>query len=337
MKKVLKILGYFVGAALLGIGVLVTTCALKWPPSFPDTPKPAITASQDPEVIARGKYLFEAVAHCGSCHQPMNDYLAVKPGDTQVPKGGHEWHMGPLGVIRSANITSHETTGIGKWTDGELARAIRHGVGKDGEPLLFMFAVGQSSDEDLTAIISYLRTIPAVDSKIEDSEYGLLGKVLFQGPMAFFAKPHDYSKLAPPFVKEGSASVERGRYLAEGPAFCSGCHSDFSFENDEIAFVGQVNSGNLGNPFPDETESGMAFYAPNLTPDPNTGLITSWTQEQFMTRMKGGRVYKGSPMPWESYANMTDADIESIWMYLRALPPTDKNVGVPRRKEGEKP
>jgi mono/diheme cytochrome c family protein len=336
MKKVLKLLGYLVGAALLGIGVLVTTCALKWPQSYPETPMPAITASQDPEVIARGKYLAEAVAHCGACHMPMEDYLAVKPGDAQVPKGGHEWHMGPLGIIRSANITSHETTGIGKWTDGEIARAIRHGIGKNGEPLLFMFAVGPSSDEDLTAIVSYVRTLAPVDNAIADDEIGLLGKVLFQGPMAFFAKPHDYAHLMPPIVKEGAASVERGRYLAEGPGFCAGCHSDYTFD-PQIAYVGQVQSGGLENPFPDETEAGMAFYSPNLTPDPNTGHITAWTQEQFITRMKGGRMYKGSPMPWESYANMTDADLESLWLYFRALPPTSKNVGTPRRKDGEKP
>jgi hypothetical protein len=184
--------------------------------------------------------------------------------------------------------------------------------------------------------VSYVRTLAPVDNAIADDEIGLLGKVLFQGPMAFFAKPHDYAHLMPPIVKEGAASVERGRYLAEGPGFCAGCHSDYSFD-PQIAYVGQVQSGGLENPFPDETEAGMAFYSPNLTPDPNTGHITAWTQEQFITRMKGGRMYKGSPMPWESYANMTDADLESLWLYFRALPPTSKNVGTPRRKDGEKP
>ena len=88
---------------------------------------------------------------------------------------------------------------------------------------------------------------------------------------------------------------------------CGGCHTTGVFlgKPDPQRFLG---GSEVGFQIP-----GLGvFYPPNLTPHPNTGLITSWTQEQFMTRMKGGRVYKGSPMPWESYANMTDADIESI-------------------------
>lgn len=337
MKKIAKVLGYVVGALLLGLAVLITTCALRWPRSFPETPKPAITASKDPEVIARGKYLFEAVAHCASCHLSAADYVATMTSDVPPAKGGYEWKMGPIGTIRSANITSHETTGIGKWTDAEVARAIRHGIGKDDEPLLFMFGVGPHSDEDLTALVSYVRTIEPVDNTIADSEIDLLGKVLLQGPMAFFAMPHDYADMAPPYVKEGGASLERGRYLAEGPGFCVGCHSDFSFENDKVAFVGQVNSGGVNEPFPDDTEPGWEFWAPNLTPDPSTGHITSWTQEQFTKRMRAGRMYAGTPMAWETYARLTDADVESLWLYLRALPPTSKNVGLSRRKSGEKP
>lgn len=335
MRRVLKVVGYVIGAAVLAAGALATTCALKWRPSFPETPVPAITASRDPQIVARGKYLFEAVAHCGACHMPMADYAASMAGELGPAKGGHEWHMGPLGTLRSSNITAHETTGIGAWTDGEIARAIRHGVGRNGEPLLFMFAVGPQSDEDLTAIVSYVRTLAPVDNAVADSEIGLLGKILFQGPMGFFATPHDYGPLAPPYVEEGEASRERGRYLAEGPGFCAGCHSDYSFDG-QIAFVGQVNSGGLQG-FPDETEPGFEFFAPNLTPDPSTGHMTSWTKEQFASRMRAGRVYAGSPMPWETYARMTDADIDSLWLYLSALPPTSKNVGFVRRREGEAP
>lgn len=169
MKKVLKLLAALVGIALVGVVGIVTTCAVKWPPSFPDTPTPAIAASTDPAVIERGRYLFNAVSHCASCHSPTADYLAGKPGDVVVPKGGHEWHMGPLGTLRSANITSHPTTGIGKQTDGEIARAIRHGVRANGEPALFMFGVGPTSDEDLTAILSYTRSIEPVDNDDRES------------------------------------------------------------------------------------------------------------------------------------------------------------------------
>jgi hypothetical protein len=333
MKKVLKILGVFVGICLATVAAIVITCAVKWPPSFPDTPMPDITATDDPAVIARGEYLFNSVAHCQSCHAPTDDYIASEPEAPAVPKGGHEWHMGPIGTLRSANITQDEGTGIGTWTDAEIARAIRHGIRRDGRPALFMMSVGGISDEDLTAVISYMRTIPPVQNAIEPHEIGLLGKVLFQGPMQFFAEPHDYE--IPPFVREGEVSIERGRYLAEGPAFCGGCHSDFEYEG-ELKFVGQKNSGNVGNPFPDETEEGFVFYAPNLTSDPDTGHITNWTKDQFMGRFRTGRVYRGTPMPWESYRGMTDADLESIWLYLRDLPPTSKKIGATRRSAKDK-
>lgn len=163
-----------------------------------------------------------------------------------------------------------------------------------------------------------------------------MGKVLFQSAMGFFAEPHDYSSWGPAFVPPGEASVERGRYLAEGPAFCVGCHSDYEYEG-QIQFVGQLNSGNANAPFPDETEEGMEFAAPNLTPDPETGHLNGWTQEQFFERFREtGRVHAGSPMPWESYQNLTDEDVESLWLYLQSLPPTHKITGPPRREAGWK-
>jgi hypothetical protein len=332
MKKRLKVLGVLLGVSLATVAAVVATCALRWPPTYPDARMPAITASDDPAVVERGSYLFNAVAHCTACHSPMSDYTSSK-GELVVPKGGHEWHMGPIGTLRSANITPDEKTGVGTWSDAELARAIRHGVRRDGLPALFMMSVGAMSDEDLTAIVSYMRSIPPVEHAVAPHEIGVLGKVLFQGPMKFFAEPHDYA--VPPFVPEGEVSVERGRYLTEGPAFCGGCHSDFKYDG-KLVFVGQTCSGNLGNPFPDETEEGMMFYAPNLTPDPETGHITAWSKEQFVQRMRAGRMYLGSPMPWESYSNMTSADLESIWLYLRSLPPTPKKIGNLRRnaKEG---
>jgi mono/diheme cytochrome c family protein len=333
MKRVLKLLGMLVGLALAAIGILVTVCALRWPPEFPDTPFPQISSSKDPAAIARGEYIVNALAHCTACHGNTDEYMAADVGEFVSPKGGHEWHMGPIGVLRAPNITPDPQTGIGSQSDAELARAIRHGVKSDGKPALFMMGVGPMSDEDLAAVISYLRSIPAVSHDMPDHEIGLLGKVLFQGPMKFFAQPHDYP--IPPFVKEGEASVERGRYIAEGPGWCGGCHSDFVVE-DDIAFDGQIGSGARNNPFPDESDPDYVFYSPNLTPDPETGHITAWTQEQFMKRFRTGRVYKASPMPWESYRNMTDADLESIWLYLRQLPPTRKKIGETRRKADEK-
>lgn len=336
MKKLLKILGALVALLLLGAGGFVGLKVSSWQPTFPDTPTPDIAASDDPEVIARGKYLVNSLNHCGACHSPAEDYIALQPGEESSLEGGHEWHMGPLGTIRSANITPDEATGIGSWTDAQVARAIRHGVDREGRGLLFMMSVGPMSDDDLIATISYLRTIESVSNEVAEHEVGVMGKILFQGPMDFFARPHDYASILPTYVAEGDApSVERGEYLAIGPAFCAGCHSPYSADSGEVRFVGQVMSGGQA-PFPDETEPTFEFSAPNLTADPDTGHIAQWTKEQYMERMKAGRVHKGSPMPWETYRNMTDADLESIWLYIESLPPTNNLVGPPRREAGWK-
>ena len=331
MRRVLKYLLYALGIVVVLALCFVGYYAMKWPPKFPDAPLPDIEASDDPTVVARGAYLVNAVAHCSACHSPIDEYTGAKPGEVVAPKGGHEWHMGPLGTIRSANITPDDETGIGKVSDGHVARAIRHGVRADDVGALFMMSVGPMSDEDLTAIVSYLRSIPGVKNDVADHEIGIMGKVLFQTAMGFFAEPHDYDRIMPEFVKESDTpSVGRGKYLAEGPGFCAGCHSDYEYD-EQIEFVGQLNSGNKQG-FVDEADPDFSYYAPNLTPQEGTGQIADWTEEQFLARMKQGRVYATSPMPWESYWNMTDADLKSIWMYLRQLPPTEKDIGESRRK-----
>jgi mono/diheme cytochrome c family protein len=236
--------------------------------------------------------------------------------------------MGPLGTIRAPNITPDEATGIGKLTDGQIARAIKHNIKADGTAAFFMIGVGGMADEDLTAIVSYLRSIPPVSNEVAASEVGLLGKVLFQGPMAFFASPKDYP--VPPFVEEGEMSVQRGRYLFEGPAFCAGCHTEIEWDGEALAFAGQLGSGRVDPNFPDELEPDYVFLPPNLTPDPQTSIMAGWSEAQFIERMRAGRQQKGSPMPWECYRLMTDNDLKSIYAHLQQLPPTEKAIGPTR-------
>ncbi|NRA32546.1 MAG: c-type cytochrome [Polyangiaceae bacterium] len=335
VKRVLVSLALVIALFAVGIAGVVMNFALKWPPTFPDIPTPDIHASTDPKIIAQGEYLYNAVAHCPACHTPSEEYQASKPGTVPPPKGGHEWHMGPLATVRSANITADKDTGIGKWSDGEIARAVKYGIRPDHTAALFMFAVGAMADQDLTALVSYLRTVPAVKNQIPDSEIGALGKVLFQSVMGFFAGPKDYP--TPAYVAAGEVSIARGRYLAEGPGMCAGCHSDPLYADGKLQYDGPVLSGRKNQPWPDETDPEFEFVGPNLTPA-KSGAITGWKLEQFVKRFRTeGRRFKGSVMPWESFANLTDSDLESIWLYLSSLPPTEKKVGPQRRAKGSQP
>jgi mono/diheme cytochrome c family protein len=337
MKKIIWITAGVAGLLLLVGAGLTARYALSWPPSYPETPLPHIQTTDDPATLARGKYLVEAVAHCGACHTPTEEYYAWEAGTPMPsPAGGHGWHMGPIGTLRAANITSDTATGIGAWSDAEIARAIRHGVRKDGRPALFMMSVGPMSDEDLTAVVSYVRTLAPVGRQVPPHEIGIMGKVLFQTAMSFFAAPHDYQGWLPPVVREGGVSLERGRYLAEGPAFCVGCHSDYEVGDEGPRFTGQVGSGGH-EAFPDETDPAFEFIAPNLTREAETGHLHSWNEQQFVSRLVAGRLYEGSPMPWESYRNLTEDDRKSLWLWVESLPPTKKVLGPPRRAAGWKP
>ena len=123
-------------AALLALVVVgfVTYVEARASPNlqFPDTPSPPIVASGDPAVIERGRLLVHGAAHCAACHGGYDeDHPSALRED--VPLSGGLELRPPFGVFRAANITSDVETGVGAWSDAELARVIRTGVRRDGE------------------------------------------------------------------------------------------------------------------------------------------------------------------------------------------------------------
>ena len=121
----------------------------------------APVAADDP--VARGEYLVNTIMSCGDCHTPI-DPTTGEPIFDQWLAGGQPWE-GPWGIVYGGNITPHEETGIGTWTDEEIAIAIRAGIRPDGRRLILMpwqdYIV--LTDEDTESIVAYLRDIPAVD------------------------------------------------------------------------------------------------------------------------------------------------------------------------------
>jgi hypothetical protein len=127
--------------------------------------------------------------------------------------------------------------------------------------------------------------------------------------------------------------VERGDYLANGPALCGMCHSPRDFL-DGMALKGEAFSGCLA-PEPGQADPTIEACAPNLTPHPTAGHITGWSEDQFVARLKSGTfVTHESPMPWANFANMTEVDLRSIYRYLRSLPPSGRVTGPPVRQVG---
>jgi mono/diheme cytochrome c family protein len=230
-----------------------------------------------------------------------------------------------FGRFVAPNLTSDRETGLGAWSDDEIARVLRSGVSRDGHMRPFMSLMGPLADDDLTAVISYLRTLPAVAGPKTDDQPTLLGKFVIKGMPA-------EKRAAPPYRAPGEISLERGRYLALGAANCVGCHS--GARPDHGLVPEQPYLSGASKPSPDETDPTMEFSPPNLTPDPTTGHIYSWDEDGFVARLKAGRVYPGSHMPWEAFGEMSEQDMRSIYRFLRSLPPTEHATGPTRRKVG---
>lgn len=285
MKKVLKVFAIGFAALLLFIGGALAWLMTRPPRDFSATPRPAITASADPEVIARGEYVAHALAHCSACHGPA-DVVAkhrISPDKTSMP-GGYTMNAGPFGKYYPANLGSDPDTGVGKVSDGDLARAIRHGVDREGRLAAMMkFSCAELADEDLTAVISYLRTLPATKNVVPRDEWGPLAMILMGSFDPRVSPP-------PKYVPPGGVSRERGEYIANGPGHCHGCHTAL----DPTAGMAQVGARFSGEPMPepDPFDEKAEFVIPNLTPDLETGVMASWNEAAFVARFRAGRVYE---------------------------------------------
>src|SRR5579863_275143 len=170
MKKIGKVLLVVViaGAVLLIAGISLT---VGWRPFI--GPKARLLTSRKfeatPQRLERGRYLFELTG-CGGCHS-QHDWKThgapVIPGE----EGSGQWlNMPDLpGHVVAPNLTSDPQTGAGAWTDDQLARAIREGIGHDGRALFPMMPYQdfrKMSDDDLASIIVYLRSLPPVRNQL---------------------------------------------------------------------------------------------------------------------------------------------------------------------------
>lgn len=298
MNRWLKRVGAGLGGAVLlvvvGGGAYATMKSSAYDASMAkvyDVPLPAVARSTDAAVIARGKHLVEATAGCVSADCHGADL-----------SGGKPLAMGPVGIITGSNITPAGV--LGAYSDGEIARVVRNGIKKDGRSVRFMPSQDFSwfSDGDLTAIVSYLRTVPPVQKGDGVVDIGLLGKVLDQrGEIAIdIARRIDHGKREAAGPPEPTAAY--GKYLARA---CQGCHGE----------------GFSGGPIPG---------APSSIPIPTnitmheTG-IAGWSYEDFDKLLTQGIKRNGAKldpfMPIESFGKLDETEKRAIYAFLSSAPP----------------
>jgi hypothetical protein len=274
-------------------------------------------------MVDRGKYLAHHVSGCIDCHS-QRDYNKfsglIVPGSEG--KGGevfNEIYAIP-GVVFARNITPDTLNGIGKWTDDEIARAITHGINKNGDtlyPIMPYPHYNQMSKEDVYSIIAYLRTLKPSSNKVTERILSI--------PMSA-AYPALQSTILENNIKPDSADkVKYGAYMANIAA-CMDCHTPM--ENGKYVMTKLFSGGftfNMGS---------FKANSANITPDSLTG-IGKWTEEMFFDKFRTCRdpaKYISNPgkinsiMPWSLFANMKDADIIAIYSYLRTVPAVNNLV-----------
>lgn len=283
-----------------------------------DAPEPAVVASSDPAVIARGHYIVRDVAVCGSCHGAPARMAAHVAGEDIPLSGGYEFKI-PPGEFYVRNITPDPETGIGRIADGRVARALRFGIGHDGRALLPFMEMQGLSDEDLTAVVSYLRAQPPVRNPVPAHHYNVLGKVVRATVLAKPVGP----KTQLPGVSPRGPTVENGRYLAGSVANCWSCHTQRDLNTG--ALTGALYTG--ANNFADEENPKRTWAPPNLTSAPKTGRLARFTEDAFVARFHAGRAIPGSPMPWQAFARMNDDDLRAIYRFLKTVPAAENDVG----------
>lgn len=311
LKKLLKWLGIILLFAIIGLAI---TIGLRQNVKY-TAPYPNIHASKDSAIIARGKYLVYGPAHCADCHGPAGTDDQVNAG-VEVPLSGGKFFPIPPGNIYVSNITPH-ANGIGNFKDEEIARSLRYGVGVDGRAIFDFMPFHNTSDDDLTAIISYLRTTNPVSNVVPKTEYSFLGKIL----KALVIKPVGPTGEVLKSVKPDS-SIEYGKYLATSVANCRGCHTERDLKTG--AFVGPDYAG--GFVIESQVDPKYVFHTPNISPDQKTGHIYGWTEEMFLARFRKGKLIPQSPMPWGPFGRMNDMEIKAIYRYLKTVAPVERKI-----------
>jgi mono/diheme cytochrome c family protein len=316
MKKLLNILTWLL-PALAVVLVAGISATIGWRPFIGPRARPLTTRrfAPTPERLARGTYLVTHVTACMECHAPHRWAEHDAPVEANLLGAGQEIQMKGLpGRVVAPNLSPDPETGAGTWTDDQLARAIREGIGHDGRalfPIMPYQRYRSMSDEDVASIIVYLRSLPAVRRQQPPTDLVV--------PVRYLIRSLPEPLRAPVPPPDGATPAKRGAYLLTIGA-CTDCHTP---QDDH------------GQPIPGlEFAGGFVFEGPwgrvasaNLTPDPSG--IPYYDVALFTEMLRTGHA-KARPinqiMPWHAFGGMTDEDIAAIFGSLTTLKPVTHRV-----------
>lgn len=311
--------------------------------------RPSTVLAAD-DAVAKGKVMVQSICmECHSARAPGDPYHL----DASKLFGGGEEFEGPWGKVYASNISSDKETGIGAWTDAQIKQAITKGIDDEGEKLLVMpWEIFRGlDDDDVNNIVAYLRTVPAIRNTPPKDELAppeavaafvdSIPPLKAAVPPSLFSSPrdvfHDYffstqihaSQPAPAGFQapQGKDSPARGGYLVKNLLGCTFCHAP-----------------NLAGGVP-------PIYAPNITPDVETGTGL-WTKEDLVRVLREGlrptglqrrdpsrppredaqpglRLLSPAMPSTTAFVNLSDDEVYNVIAYLKSIPPVRRAQGEP--------
>jgi len=315
MRKLGKIL-FFIGISAVVLLIAAISLTIGWRPFIGPKARPLTSRKFEatPQRLERGRYLAVGLSGCSECHS-QHDWNTHGAPLISGTEGGGQWiDMADLpGHVVAPNISPDPEAGAGTWTDDQLARAIREGIGHDGRALFPMMPYEdfrQMSDEDVASIVVYLRSLPAVHNHLSKTE------IIF--PVKYLIRSAPEPVTAPVASPDPADRVKYGQYLVKIGS-CADCHTPQD-KGQPVAGFEFAGGWLMRGPW------GEASTA-NITSDPSG--ISYYDEALFIEVMRTGYVKArklNSIMPFNAFKNLTDDDLKAIFAYLRTLKPVKHRV-----------
>lgn len=247
-------------------------------------------ATPDAGTLARGKYLFNSRG-CAECHG--------------LDGAGREFINDGKGLrLKGPNISPGPGSVVARYTPEDWERTVRHGVKPDGRPVFIMPSedYNQFTQDDLGALVAYVRSLPPVSGSAAVVELPLPMKMMYgYGAIEDAAQKIDHS-LPPPEPIAAGVNAGHGAYVAN---MCIGCHGP------------GLSGGKIPGTPPD--------WAPaaNLTPGEGSALARYPSADAFVAMLRSGKRPDGTAvtvMPFESLRELDDVDAKAVYAYLKTVP-----------------
>lgn len=293
MKKFIKwaaiVLGTVILLLLITYGYIYSRTSSRFNKQYEITAQD-IPVPTDPASLALGKHI-SAIKGCDGCHGPDLG------GKVVIDDPG-------LGYLAAPNLTAGKGGLLARhktFTDQDYVRAIKHGIGKDNKTLKLMPAYEYTplSQQDLGALIAYLKSVPPVDRQMPEIALKPVAYVLThldKLPLVV-AEKVDHTAQSPAVVQP-QVSISYGKYVAVS---CTGCHRE-DFKGGDALIPGSP-------------------AVPDITA---TGNVGKWSEAQFINTLRTGTTPDGRKMnpeymPWPVAKALTETEIKSLYLYLRSL------------------